>query len=53
VDFSDLDYTSDDIAQIDIDLAYDYAILEYWSLIFLHTIPKPYMKVWGFLFSIF
>jgi len=29
VDFSDLDYTSDDIAQIDIDLAYDYAILEY------------------------
>ncbi len=29
VDFSDLDYSSDDIAQIDIDLAYDYAILEY------------------------
>jgi hypothetical protein len=29
VDFGDLDYSSDDIAQIDIDLAYDYAILEY------------------------
>jgi hypothetical protein len=29
VDFSDLDYSSDDPMQIDIDLAYDYAILEY------------------------
>jgi hypothetical protein len=29
VDFSDLDYSSDDIAQIDIDLAYDYAVLEF------------------------